>query len=84
MLPVTVNALPAYANDGSTELMTGDPTTVRKPGALVATAVEGLLAITATTQLPGTADADMTMTTLLVDTMLQEDAAREHTVALQL
>ena len=84
MLPITVNTLPAYANNGSTEPMEGDPTTVRKPGALVATAVEGLLAITATTQLSATADADTTMTTLLVDTMLQEDAAREHTVALQL
>ena len=46
--------------------------------------VDGLLITTLTTQLPGTADADTTMTTLLVDTMLQADAAREHTVALQL
>ena len=46
--------------------------------------VDGLLITTLTTQLPATADADMTMTTLLVDTMLQADAAREHTVALQL
>ena len=46
--------------------------------------VDGLLITTLTIQLPATADADTTMTTLLVDTMLQADAAREHTVALQL
>ena len=46
--------------------------------------VDGLLITTLTIQLPAIADADITMTTLLVDTMLQADAATEHTVALQL
>ena len=84
LLPVKVNALPAYADTGSTEPIDGDPITVRTPSALVAAALEGLLIETLTTQLPATADADSTTTTLPVDATLHEETAREHTVALQL
>ena len=64
--------------------MTGAPRTASKPDALVATALDGLLADTTTAQLPATADAESTITTLSDDTMLQEDAAREQTLAVQL
>ena len=55
-----------------------------KPAALVAAALGGLLALTTTTQLPATADPESTTTTLSDDTMLQEEVASEHTVALQI
>ena len=64
--------------------MTGAPRTASMPDALVATALDGLLADTTTEQLPATADAESTITTLSDDTMLQEDAAREQTLAVQL
>jgi hypothetical protein len=54
------------------------------PDALVATALDGLLADTTTEQLPATADAESTITTLSDDTMLHEEAAREQTLAVQL
>ena len=63
--------------------MYGAPTTVSKPEALIATAVGGLLIETLTEQFPAAADADSTMTTLPVDSMLQDEAATEHTVAAQ-
>jgi hypothetical protein len=63
--------------------MYGAPTTVSKPDALTAAAVGGLLALTTTTQLPAAAEAESTMTTLPVDTMLQDEAAAEQTVAVQ-
>ncbi len=63
--------------------MYGAPTTASKPDALTAAAVGGLLALTVTTQLPTDAEAESTMTTLLVDRMLQDEAAAEHTVAVQ-
>jgi hypothetical protein len=63
--------------------MYGAPTTVSKPDALTAAAVGGLLALTTTTQLPAAAEAESTMTTLPVDTILQDEAAAEQTVAVQ-
>ena len=44
----------------------------------------GLLIVTAALQLPATADAESTITTLSDDTMLHEEAAREQTLAVQL
>jgi hypothetical protein len=64
--------------------MTGAPRTARTPDALVATALEGLLADTTTAQLPATADAESTITTLSDDTTLHEDTATEQTLAVQL
>ena len=43
----------------------------------------GLLIMTLTEQFPAAADADNTMITLPVDRMLQDEAAAEHTVAVQ-
>ena len=63
--------------------MYGAPTTASKPDALTAAAVGGLLALTVTTQLPTDDEAESTMTTLPVDRMLQDEAAAEHTVAVQ-
>jgi hypothetical protein len=63
--------------------MYGAPTTASKLDALTAAAVDGLLALTTTTQLPAAAEAESTMTTLPVDTMLQDEAAAEQTVAVQ-
>ena len=84
LLPVTVTTLPAYAELGSTELMDGAPSTVSNPDTLVATAVDGLLTRTTTTQLPAIADGESTITTLPDDAMLHAAADTEHTVALQL
>ena len=84
LLPVRVTTLPAYAAAGSTEVMDGAATTVSSPDALVATAEDGLLNRTATTQLPAAADDESTMTTLPDDATLHAVAATEHTVALQL
>jgi hypothetical protein len=42
-----------------------------------------LLIMTSTEQFPAAADAESTMTTLPVDTMLQDEAAAEQTVAVQ-
>ena len=42
-----------------------------------------MLIETLTEQFPAAADADSTMTTLPVDSMLQDEAATEHTVAAQ-
>jgi hypothetical protein len=50
----------------------------------VATALEGLLKVTLTLQAPAMAEAESTTTTLSDDTMLQDDAASEQTVAEQL
>ncbi len=63
--------------------MYGAPTTASKPDALTAAAVGGLLALTVTTQLPTDAEAESTMTTLPVDRILQDEAAAEHTLAVQ-
>jgi len=84
LLPVKVSVLPAYNDAGSAETTEGAPTTVRNAGVLVAIAVAGLLDFTTTTQLPATADAESTMTTRLLDTMLHVEAAMAQTVALQL
>ncbi len=63
--------------------MCGAPTTMSKPDALTAAAVGGLLALTATTQLPTDAETESTTTTLPLNRMLQDEAAAEHTVAEQ-
>ena len=51
--------------------------------ALKPTTATGLLIMTLTEQFPAAADAESTMTTLPVDTMLQDEAAAEQTVAVQ-
>ena len=51
--------------------------------ALKPTTATGLLIMTLTEQFPAAADAESTMTTLPVDTMLQDEAAAEQTVAAQ-
>ena len=64
--------------------MDGAPSIFSRPDAFVAIAVEGLLKVTLTTQLPATAEAESTITTLSDDAMLQDEAASEQTVAVQL
>jgi hypothetical protein len=64
--------------------MDGAPRIFSRPDAFVAIAVEGLLKVTLTTQLPATAEAESTITTLSDDAMLQDETASEQTVAVQL
>ena len=78
--------LPAYTTEGRIGRSgdnEGKRRTDNRPLALDPKTLEGLLIMTLTEQFPAAADADNTMITLPVDRMLQDEAAAEHTVAVQ-